>query len=380
MKHTLSIVAVLACAAALAGVAPPLLAQPAATSTAPRTAWGAPDLRGVWNGTTITPLQRPEKQDKEFLTEDEARALEAAAAKRNETDAPPAAGDPGTYNQIWFDPGSRWVPSRRTSLMVDPKEGRIPFTAAGLERFRTSNAHYGQGRRAIWTDFDTGERCLTDGVPVNYTGYNNNYQIFQTETHVVIVGEMFGDRRTIFLDGRPRVGIPQWLGISLGRWDGDTLVVETDGLRRQGPLLVGRRVARVTAVAAAGGAVHARRRRNDRLPVHDGRPGDVHAAVDGGVPAVDEPGGARRDRRPPLPVRLPRRELRAAEHHEGLAGGASRRIAAAGGTGAAAVASGDGLRTSRSSRRWTSGSRPCCQRSTRTRTRICSRCPCDRPG
>ena len=165
MKRTVSIVAVLASAAALAGVAPRLSAQPAGTSTAPRTPWGAPDLRGVWNGTTITPLQRPEKQVKEFLDDAEVRTLEAAAARRNETDAPPAAGDPGTYNQVWFNPGSRWVPSRRTSLVVDPKDGRIPFAAAGLERFRTSNAHYGQGRRAIWTDFDTGERCLTDGVP-----------------------------------------------------------------------------------------------------------------------------------------------------------------------------------------------------------------------
>jgi len=234
MKHTVPIVAVLACAAAVAAVAPTLVAQPAAPANAPRTAWGAPDLRGVWNGTTISPLQRPESQPKEFLTEDEARAIETEAAKRNETDAPPPAGDPGTYNQIWFDPGSRLLPNRRTSLVVDPKDGRIPFTPAGLARFRESNAHYGKGRRAIWSDFDTGERCLTDGVPVNYTGYNNNHQIFQTETHVVIVSEMFGDRRTIFLDGRPRPAIPQWLGLSLGRWDGDTLVVETVGFADKG--------------------------------------------------------------------------------------------------------------------------------------------------
>jgi hypothetical protein len=228
MKQALSIVAVLACAA-VATVAPRLFAQSPAPSKAPRTAWGAPDLRGVWNGTTITPLERPMSQDKEFLTEDEAKALEAQAAKRNETDAPPQAGDPGTYNQIWFDPGSRLLPSRRTSLIVDPKDGRIPFTPGGRERFLVSNAHYGKGARGIWTDFDTGERCLTDGVPVYYSGYNNNYQIFQTASVVAIVGEMFGDRRTIFLDGRPRASIPQWLGISLGRWEGDTLVVETEG-------------------------------------------------------------------------------------------------------------------------------------------------------
>ncbi len=229
MKQTVSIVAVLACAAGLLAAVPKLIAEPAAASAAPRTPWGSPDLRGVWNGTTITPLERPANQLKDVLSEDEARALEVAAAKRNETDAPPAAGDPGTYNQIWFDPGSRWVPSRRTSLVIDPKDGRIPFTDGGREHFRASNAHYGKGRRAIWSDFDTGERCLTDGVPIHYTGYNNNYQFFQTESAIVIVGEMFGDRRVVFLDGRPRPEIPQWLGVSLGRWDGDTLVVETSG-------------------------------------------------------------------------------------------------------------------------------------------------------
>jgi hypothetical protein len=226
MKRTWSIVTLVVCGVAAALLTPSLRAQPAA-GTPPRTPWGSPDLRGLWNGTTITPLERPLSQDKEFLTEAEAKALEAAAARRNETDAPPPAGDPGTYNQIWFDPGSRVVPSRRTSLVVDPKDGRIPFTEAGLARFRESNAHYGKGARGIWTDFDTGERCLTDGVPVYFTGYNNNYQIFQTETAVAIVSEMFGDRRIIPLDASARPAIPQWLGQSRGRWDGDTLVVET---------------------------------------------------------------------------------------------------------------------------------------------------------
>jgi len=228
MKRIVLVVVFVASAAVLVGVQLRPGAQ-AQRERAPRTPWGAPDLRGVWNGTTITPLERPRNQAKEFLTEAEARAIEAQAARRNETDSPPPDGDPGTYNQIWFDPGSRLLPSRRTSLVIDPKDGRIPFTPEGLERFRASNAHYGKGPRRIWTDFDTGERCLTDGVPVYYTGYNNNYQIFQTEHDVAIVGEMFGDRRIIPLDGRARPAIPQWLGISRGRWDGDTLVVETSG-------------------------------------------------------------------------------------------------------------------------------------------------------
>jgi hypothetical protein len=233
MKRAVLVGVVTACVAVLVGVELRLTAQ-ADKAPVPRTPWGAPDLRGVWNGTTITPLERPRNQEKEFLTEEEARAIEAQAARRNETDSAPPAGDPGTYNQVWFDPGSRLLPSRRTSLVIDPKDGRIPFTPGGLERFRASNAHYGQGPRGIWTDFDTGERCLTDGVPVNYTGYNNNYQIFQTEQYVAIVGEMFGDRRMIPLDGRARPKIPQWLGISRGRWDGDTLVVETAGFADKG--------------------------------------------------------------------------------------------------------------------------------------------------
>jgi len=232
MKRILPVIAVLAVAAVAPSVVSRLLAKDAAT--VPKTAWGRPDLRGLWNGTTITPLERPRNQDKEFLTEDEARVIEAQAAKRNETDSAPPPGDPGTYNQIWFDQGSKLVPSRHTSLIIDPKDGHIPFTPAGRERFLASNAHYGKGARGIWTDFDTGERCLTDGVPIYYTGYNNNYELLQTENYLVIVGEMFGDRRIVTLDGRPRSTIPQWLGNSSGRWEGDTLVVETDGFADKG--------------------------------------------------------------------------------------------------------------------------------------------------
>jgi hypothetical protein len=234
MTRTVLVVAVVASAAVLVGIELRVAAQPAPNREVPRTPWGTPDLRGVWNGTTITPLERPSDQEKEFLTEDEARALEAQAVTRNQTDGPPPAGEPGTYNQIWADQGSRVVPSRRTSLVIDPKDGHIPFTPDGLEHYRASNAHYGKGRRAIWTDFDTGERCLTDGVPVYYTGYNNNYQIFQTEQYVAIVGEMFGDRRIVPLNGPPRPNIPQWLGLSRGHWDGGTLVVETGSFADKG--------------------------------------------------------------------------------------------------------------------------------------------------
>jgi hypothetical protein len=195
----------------------------------PRTPWGAPDLEGVWTGSTITPLERPAQlANKAVLTKEEADALEARARERNGREPEVAPGDPGTYNQIWFDPAATVVPDRRTSLIVDPPDGRIPFTSEGRELAVRAARHYGAGARDSHVDFDTGERCLTDGMPIPYwTGYNNNYQIVQTPQHVAILAEMFHDLRIIPLDGRPTIGTPQWLGESRGRWEGDVLVVET---------------------------------------------------------------------------------------------------------------------------------------------------------
>jgi hypothetical protein len=201
----------------------------AVSATSLRTPWGAPDLQGTWTGSTITPLERPrEFADKAVLTKDEAAALEARARGRAATEPQAAQGDPGTYNQIWFDPSSAVVPDRRTSLIVDPPDGRIPFTPEGRAMATRASSHYGTGARDSYTDLDTGERCLTDGMPIPYwTGYNNNYVIAQTPQHVVLLAEMFHDVRVIPLDNRPRTNLPQWMGESRGRWEGDTLVVET---------------------------------------------------------------------------------------------------------------------------------------------------------
>ena len=201
----------------------------AAGSTIPRTSWGAPDLQGVWTGSTITPLERPKEfADKPVLSPAEAAALEERARQRNAAEPQASAGDPGTYNQVWFDPSSAVVPDRRTSLIVDPPDGRLPFTPEGRSQTMKASSHYGTGPRDSHVDLDTGERCLTDGMPIPYwTGYNNNYQIVQTPDHLMIFGELFHNLRVIPLDGRPRTSIPRWLGESLGRWEGDTLVVET---------------------------------------------------------------------------------------------------------------------------------------------------------
>jgi hypothetical protein len=270
-------------------------------SHAPRTPWGAPDLQGTWTGSTLTPLERPKEfTGKAVLAPEEAAALEARARERNAREPQAGAGDPGTYNQIWFDPSSAVVPDRRTSLIVDPPDGRLPFTPEGRALAVRHSSHYGTGPRDNPEDLDTGERCLTDGVPIPYwTGYNNNYQIVQTPQHVMIRSEMYHNVRVIPLDNRARTPIPQWMGESRARWEGDTLVVETSGF--------------LDRSADWWATLQACRQRDARLRVHDDRPGDVHAAVDGAVPAQHQSGVARCHRGTDLRVRLPRRKLQPAE-------------------------------------------------------------------
>lgn len=208
------------------GVAPPPRA--AASAKTPRTPWGTPDLQGQWTGSTITPLERPARlAGRTHLTPAEAAEMEAQARARANEEPAVGAGDPGTYNQIWFDPAATGLPDRRTSLIVDPPDGRLPYTPEGRVASQKAADHYGRGARDGHEDFDTGERCLTDGLPLPYwTGYNNNVFIVQTPQYVAIQAEMFHDVRLIPIDGRPRVAA-QWLGESRGRWEGDTLVVET---------------------------------------------------------------------------------------------------------------------------------------------------------
>ncbi len=200
----------------------------AAGQTPLRTPWGDPDLQGIWTGSTMTPLERrSEHAGQEFLTEEEAAALERRADQNRFVERVPSDGDPGTYNQIWFDPGTRIVPDRRTALIVDPPDGRVPYTAKMAERARLQAAYRVNGARNSWVDVDTGERCLTDGLPMFWLGYNPNHQIVQTPDHVVILHEMFRDRRIIPLTERPHSTIRQWNGDILGHWEGDTLVVES---------------------------------------------------------------------------------------------------------------------------------------------------------
>src|SRR5688572_16338189 len=202
-----------------------------------KTPWGDPDLQGTWTNQTLTPLERPaEFAGKAVLTEEEARAYEARLRQQNNADI----RTPGTrrditvaYNDAWWDRGERIVSDRRTSLIVDPADGKIPpMTPEGQKRAaaaRAAAAAFGDNPAAP-EDLDVYSRCIIrSALPRLSTGYNNNYEIVQAPGYVAILQEQIHDTRIIPLDGRPHLAgaIRQWLGDSRGRWEGDTLVVET---------------------------------------------------------------------------------------------------------------------------------------------------------
>ena len=211
-------------------------AKPAAGKwTAPRTAWGDPDLQGTWNNGTITPLERARGAgEKELLSQEEDAEVNAQEDTRAERRPADKAQDLElAYNQFWWDRGSS---IGRTSLIVDPKDGRLPsLTPAGQKLLAArAAARSSRGAYDSWTDRPLQERCIMyHGVPPLPTGYNNNYEITQTPGLVAIVHEEIHEVRLIHLDGRPHVGtsIRQWLGDSRGHWEGDTLVVETTNFR-----------------------------------------------------------------------------------------------------------------------------------------------------
>ena len=219
-----------------------VLALPAlaVAQDAPRTDWGAPDLQGVWDFRTITPMERPEDLgDKAFLTEEEAAERERNAVERDiqlwEADArrTEAGGSVGGYNNFWMDRGTRVVGTRRTSLITDPPNGRLPeMTGEGQARRAAGRGSFSDQIQSSYTDFSNADRCLMGfnaGPPITPGGYNQNVQIFQTLDQVVLMTEMVHTVRVVPLDGRPALdeSLAQWSGDSRGRWEGDTLVVET---------------------------------------------------------------------------------------------------------------------------------------------------------
>jgi hypothetical protein len=201
------------------------------SKTVPRTPWGDPDLQGIWSIATITPFERPTAlADKQVLSEEEAADLERQTLKTTNQDRRDGAGTDAdvarAYNDFWWDRGTKVVSTRQTSLVVDPPDGRVPaLTPEGQQR-ATARAARGYDS---WEDRSLWERCITRGLPMIPGPYNNNYQILQTPGYVVVLHEMIHDARIIPLDGRPHLGqaVRQWFGDSRGRWEGDTLVVDT---------------------------------------------------------------------------------------------------------------------------------------------------------
>src|SRR6516165_5390935 len=197
------------------------------------------DLQGVWTDATITPFERPaELAGKEFLTEKEAKALEARAAD-NRVDRAPKDGDTGSYNQFWFDSGTQVVKSLRTSLVMEPKDGKVPVRPEAEAKRDYNAAHNADSYEymSVW------DRCITRGVPGGMfpAGYNNAYQIVQGLGYVVILYEMIHEARVIPLDlpGRASLAhlpesIRQWNGDSRGHWEGDTLVVDVANYNDKG--------------------------------------------------------------------------------------------------------------------------------------------------
>lgn len=216
--------------------------------TTPRTPDGQPDLQGIWTNATITPFERPaELAGKATLTEQEAAAVEKRASE-NRVDRPPRPGDPGNYNQAFFDAGTKWLPSRQSSLVVDPPNGRVPLKPSAEAQRDYDMAHLEDS----YMHHTSWERCITRGVPAGMfpAGYNNAYQILQTRDHVVIFSEMIHEARVIPLDGRPHLppSIREWNGDSVGHWEGGTLVVDTTNFNGKGMIATSAATGRIRGI------------------------------------------------------------------------------------------------------------------------------------
>jgi hypothetical protein len=224
-------------------------AKPAAKTAekvyAKKTPWGDPDLQGVWNDATSTPLQRPAGKG-EVVTGDEANLFEEQLANdlsRDRRDGGPEVDVNRAYNEHWMDSRRLKITAdRRTSLIVDPPDGRLPPTvpmSAERQKIRAERAAAGArfqaGMPNVATEMSLPIRCIirTDSPPYLPTIYNNDFQIYQSPGYVVIAPEMIHSARIIPLDGRPHIGptLKQWLGDTRGHFEGNTLVIETTNFR-----------------------------------------------------------------------------------------------------------------------------------------------------
>ena len=199
-------------------------------------------FNGIWNSATVTPLERPAQlKDKAFFTPAEAAEWERQVATNNEEPPPGQVSKStgtGTYNTVYREFGTRTVKTLRTSIVTDPPDGRIPAltpAAAEIKRRRLSAIKNPESAE----DLGLQDQCLaflTAGPPMLPYSYNSNYQILQTKDAVVVHVEMIHDARIIRMDGSPHLpaAIRRWMGDSVGRWEGDTLVVDTTNFNDAG--------------------------------------------------------------------------------------------------------------------------------------------------
>ena len=263
MKRNLVAAGILA-AAVVAGTVPAFGQEAWSVS---RTADGRPDLQGVWDFRTITPFERPEAlADKSVMTPEEAAAFEAATLRELNKDQRVSDGISAqrdvalAYNDFWWDYGNSLTDDGRTSLVFDPPNGRVPPLTPEAERRAASPearqfeaTRSGMAPAGSWEDMDLGDRCIlgfNSGPPMTPSAYNNNFQLLQTPDHVVILNEMVHNARVVPLDGRAHLpgSMRQWVGDSRGRWDGDTLVVETRNFLRETGFMRGGSSPRLTLV------------------------------------------------------------------------------------------------------------------------------------
>ena len=240
-NHLLAVAAV---AAAVAAAVSAAAQQPAAGSwVQPKTPWGDPDLQGVWRYEASVPLERPAQlQGRAALTDEEVAksqkveddqaaqrlaGAEGAAVGRRSVGESPIRGN--EYNSFWQDHGRPRQVYKQTSLVIDPADGRIPYTPDAKKAEARAQARYGAGPYESFLDPDTGERCLTDGVTaLMWQGPNGGHnRIVQSPGYVTVLHEEYLDRRVIPVDGRQPHGVRQWFGNAVGKWEGDTFVVTT---------------------------------------------------------------------------------------------------------------------------------------------------------
>jgi len=202
-------------------------ARTAKTWTQPRTPWGDPDLQGItWNYATITPFERPgEFAGKDVLTDDEVAEFEKQTLERRRATQQ-------TAGQDWWDPGTKVMPTRQASLVVDPPDGRVPPMSPEAQKQAAARAKARRDRGAADSPevLNLNERCIVGaaaGPPIVPGPFNNDIEFIQTRDYIVIFTEMIHQARIVPMDGRPHGNVRDWMGDSRGHWEGNTLVVDT---------------------------------------------------------------------------------------------------------------------------------------------------------